>query len=160
MSDHLDLLAELRSLRGLAAEVRSLRSELHAVTAELHAGRTRAALPRYVSAAELADVFGVDRAWCYRHAAQLGACQLGDGKRGRLRFDLEVALERALEPLAAAPARAPEPTGGCVADSRPGGAIPPRLRAKSRPSGPRSSAGAVSAAVSRLDGRTDRREAA
>jgi hypothetical protein len=43
---------------------------------------------RYVDAAQLARALGVERAWAYAHAAQLGALRLG-GPRGRLRFDLE-----------------------------------------------------------------------
>ena len=43
---------------------------------------------RYVDAAQLARALGVERAWVYAHAAQLGALRLG-GPRGRLRFDLE-----------------------------------------------------------------------
>jgi hypothetical protein len=43
---------------------------------------------RYVDAAQFAQALGVERAWVYAHAAQLGALRLG-GPRGRLRFDLE-----------------------------------------------------------------------
>lgn len=43
---------------------------------------------RYVDAARLAEVLGVERQWVYEHSAQLGAIRLG-GPRGRLRFDLE-----------------------------------------------------------------------
>jgi hypothetical protein len=44
-----------------------------------------------VDAAELARMLGTSRAWVYRNAARLGARRLGDGVRGRLRFDLEAA---------------------------------------------------------------------
>ena len=49
-------------------------------------GCTRAV--RYVDAAELARVLGVERDWVYAHARPLGAIRLG-GPHGRLRFDLQ-----------------------------------------------------------------------
>jgi hypothetical protein len=45
--------------------------------------------PRYVSASELADAFGLDRAWIYSHAEELGVVKFGGGARPRLRFDLQ-----------------------------------------------------------------------
>ncbi len=42
-----------------------------------------------VSAAEVARELNVGRQWVYEHAEELGARRLGDGPRGRLRFDLE-----------------------------------------------------------------------
>jgi hypothetical protein len=42
-----------------------------------------------VSAAEVAAELNVGRQWVYEHAQELGAVRLGDGPRGRLRFDLE-----------------------------------------------------------------------
>ncbi len=42
-----------------------------------------------VSAAEVARELNVGRQWVYEHADELGAHRLGDGPRGRLRFDLE-----------------------------------------------------------------------
>lgn len=53
---------------------------------------------RYVDAAHLARVLGVERDWVYAHARQLGAIRLG-GTRGRLRFD----LHHATSTLAPAP---------------------------------------------------------
>ncbi len=44
---------------------------------------------RLVSAAEVARELHVGRQWVYEHAGELGARRLGDGPRGRLRFDLE-----------------------------------------------------------------------
>ncbi len=44
---------------------------------------------RLVSAAEVAHELNVGRAWVYEHSTELGARRLGDGPRGRLRFDLE-----------------------------------------------------------------------
>jgi hypothetical protein len=47
-----------------------------------------------VDAAELARRLGVERSWVYTHAIQLGAIKLGNGRRPRLRFDPQVAIER------------------------------------------------------------------
>lgn len=51
------------------------------------AGRAPHAI-RYVDAATVARVLGVERDWVYDHARELGAVRLG-GPQGRLRFDLE-----------------------------------------------------------------------
>ena len=40
-----------------------------------------------LTAAEVAERFGVDRSWVYAHARELGVVQLGAGPRPRLRFD-------------------------------------------------------------------------
>jgi len=42
---------------------------------------------RYLDAAQLAELLGVERDWVYAHARQLSAIRLG-GPHGRLRFDL------------------------------------------------------------------------
>lgn len=47
------------------------------------------AADRLVTAAEVAHELRVERQWVYEHAEELGARRLGDGPRGRLRFDLE-----------------------------------------------------------------------
>lgn len=47
---------------------------------------------RLLDAAELADLLGVARSWVYDNAERLGAVRIGDGPRGRLRFDAETAL--------------------------------------------------------------------
>jgi hypothetical protein len=44
-----------------------------------------------VDARTLAAALGVARSWVYEHSAELGAVRLGEGKRARLRFDLEAA---------------------------------------------------------------------
>lgn len=47
----------------------------------------------------LARVLGVQSRWVYEHATELGAIRLGEGRRPRLRFDPEEAVERlALRP--------------------------------------------------------------
>jgi predicted DNA-binding transcriptional regulator AlpA len=48
-----------------------------------------------LDASEAAARLGVGRAWVYRHAAELGAVKLGDGRRARLRFDAESLSELA-----------------------------------------------------------------
>ena len=47
---------------------------------------------RYVDAATLAELFGVERDWVYAHQEQLGVIRLPSetGRRGRLRFDVEI----------------------------------------------------------------------
>jgi hypothetical protein len=47
---------------------------------------------RLVNAAELAHVLGVSRSMVYAHAAELGALEVGNGGRPRLRFDPQQAL--------------------------------------------------------------------
>jgi hypothetical protein len=46
-----------------------------------------------VDAATLAAELGVERSWVYAHRVELGAIQLGNGSKPRLRFDVEVARE-------------------------------------------------------------------
>jgi len=65
-----------------------------------------------VDAGTLATILDVDRSWVYEHASQLGAIRLGDGPRGRLRFDVDRALaawqhehQAAAAPVAAQPRR-------------------------------------------------------
>jgi hypothetical protein len=60
--------------------------------------REPAATPaaRYVDAAHIARVLGVDREWVYAHAHQLDAIRLG-GPAGRLRFDLQHIERRLLD---------------------------------------------------------------
>jgi hypothetical protein len=48
---------------------------------------------RLVDAQTVARALGVSRDCVYAHAAELGGQRIGDGPRGRLRFDLDRALE-------------------------------------------------------------------
>jgi hypothetical protein len=57
--------------------------------AELLHDKDSSAGHRLVSAAEVARELHCGRQWVYEHADELGARRLGDGPRGRLRFDLE-----------------------------------------------------------------------
>jgi hypothetical protein len=51
-------------------------------------------IPRdLMDAGQLAKHLGLTRAWVYEHAQQLGAIQLGDGPRPRLRFDPQTATQ-------------------------------------------------------------------
>ncbi|MGA9876454.1 MAG: hypothetical protein WBQ21_11665 [Solirubrobacteraceae bacterium] len=54
--------------------------------------RSGAVRVRLVDAATLADALGVSRDCVYVHASELGGERIGNGPRGRLRFDLDRAL--------------------------------------------------------------------
>lgn len=70
-------------------------------------GPARDAPVRYVDAAALARVLGVEREWVYAHASELGAIRLG-GPHGRLRFDLDhVRRVLGAEPTGAVAGRLP-----------------------------------------------------
>lgn len=63
--------------------------------AELLRGPAEPQAPkRLISAARVAEWWGVERSWVYAHAKQLGARRLGAGKRPRLRFDPDEVAER------------------------------------------------------------------
>jgi hypothetical protein len=54
---------------------------------------THPAPSRLLTAEQLARHLGLNRAWVYEHAAELGAIQLGNGPRPRLRFDAQLAAQ-------------------------------------------------------------------
>jgi hypothetical protein len=54
---------------------------------------TRPRPARLLTADQLARHLGLNRAWVYEHAAELGAIQLGNGPRPRLRFDAQLAAQ-------------------------------------------------------------------
>lgn len=58
---------------------------------EMLVERGHAPASRLVDAEELACLLGVSRSTIYDRASELGAVQLGDGGRPRLRFDVEQA---------------------------------------------------------------------
>lgn len=62
---------------------------------------------RLVTAAEVAQLFSVERSWVYAQADRLGAVRLGSGPRARLRFDVR-AVARALDRN---PAKTPSDAG-------------------------------------------------
>jgi hypothetical protein len=74
--------------------------------ADLIAAKQTQPLGRFVDAAQLAEVLGVERDWIYANANTLGAIRLG-GPRGRLRFDLQRVREAWPAPEANKPRRAP-----------------------------------------------------
>lgn len=49
---------------------------------------------RLMTAAEVAQWWGIERSWVYGHAEQLGARKIGGGERPRLRFDPDEVSER------------------------------------------------------------------
>ena len=59
---------------------------------ELHAQTLTPVRPALVDATTLAKAIGMSRAYVYEHAAELGAVQIGDGDKPRLRFNLDAAL--------------------------------------------------------------------
>ncbi len=79
---------------------------------------------RLVDAAMLATALGVSRDFVYAHARELGGERIGNGPRGRLRFDLDRALAaRAPSPASKEPPEPPtatskrrrrKPTGGAT----------------------------------------------
>ena len=84
--------AQLERLADLVAE-RLQPSSPQAVGAVAQKG------PSLVDASALARRLGVSRATVYEHSAELGAIEVGGGKRPRLRFDPEKAVERMDSPL-------------------------------------------------------------
>jgi hypothetical protein len=76
---------------GVAPEMFERFAELVAdrVAGRLHAEPVRR---RLVDAAAVADTLGVSRDCVYAHADELGGKHIGNGPRGRLRFDLDQAL--------------------------------------------------------------------
>ena len=82
-----------------------LAPEQLAQLADMLADRLRGVLPDHatpspnvgtngalVDAQTVADALGVDRSTVYEHAALLGGRKIGNGERGRWRFDLATAL--------------------------------------------------------------------
>jgi len=67
--------------------VQLLRQEPHPL------GASQNAPGELMDAATLARHLGLNRAWVYEHAEALGAIQLSDGPRPRLRFDPAVAAQ-------------------------------------------------------------------
>lgn len=69
----------------------------HRVAELLRSAPAAPALParqRLMTAAEVAQWWGIERSWVYAHAEQLGARKIGGGERPRLRFDPDEVSER------------------------------------------------------------------
>ncbi len=76
------------------ADTHELLASVERLRVELLAAINQAARPTLVDAAVVASELGVSRRWVYENADELGAVRLGDGVRGRLRFNLDDALGR------------------------------------------------------------------
>jgi hypothetical protein len=101
-----------------AVEMPSARIKLDPQTTEAIARRVVGLLEKrglqnreLIDAAELARRFGIERAWVYSHAFELGAVKLGGGAKPRLRFDPEVAA-RVLRRVGDGPAADPPARSG------------------------------------------------
>ncbi|HEY7932975.1 MAG TPA: hypothetical protein VID48_04040 [Solirubrobacteraceae bacterium] len=72
--------------------------------------------PELIDAGQLARRFGLTRTWIYENSARLGAIEISDGPRPRLRFDPQVASQalqsrqRRTEPIPATGNPRPTPT--------------------------------------------------
>lgn len=68
------------------------------LASERPAARAEPVMPlgsgKLLSAAQVAEWWGIDRAWVYAHADELGASRLGTGPRPRLRFDADKVRKR------------------------------------------------------------------
>lgn len=78
---------------------------------ELLADRETPSSPdRYLTAAEVAERFAVDREYVYDNADELGAIRLGNGPKARLRFDPERVHEAlGVKPFSTPPAKSAPP---------------------------------------------------
>ena len=63
-----------------------------------------------VDARQLADLLGVHPSFVYAHATELGAMRLGNGRKARIRFDVDRARE-ALDARRRRPPARPRKTG-------------------------------------------------
>jgi hypothetical protein len=86
---------------------------LHHEPPAINDGPTK--LPELIDAGQLARRFGLTRTWVYENSARLGAIEISDGPRPRLRFDPQVAAQalqprqRVTEPIPAADMPRPTP---------------------------------------------------
>jgi hypothetical protein len=71
-----------RALSSPESEIRQLARLIAAEIAALGDHSTRLLTP-----AEVAEHYGLSRAWVYKHAQELGGIRMGIGPRARLRFD-------------------------------------------------------------------------
>jgi hypothetical protein len=96
---------------------RDIAVELAPLLAELRSAPQRT--DRLVDAATLAEMLGISRHAVYNHAQALGAVRIGDGPRGRLRFNPDTALEGWTHRSSRNESRPPE-NGTVAAQTRPG----------------------------------------
>jgi hypothetical protein len=71
-----------RALSSPEGEIRQLARLIAAELAALGDSRTR-----LLTAAEVAEHYGLSRAWVYKHARELGGQRMGTGPKAPLRFD-------------------------------------------------------------------------
>ena len=91
----------------------------HRVVDLLRESESVAAESDYLTATDIARIYGVRPGWVYAHAVELGVVPLGRGVRPRLRFDPEVVAKR---------------LGACSTDRESDlGAVPPPDRESQRP---------------------------
>lgn len=94
--------------RGLGAMARRVAVDLTPQAVEQVAARVATLLRRqqeqsaetignepqgFLNVAQLARHFGLNPAWVYEHADELGAMRTGDGPKARIRFDLQTATQ-------------------------------------------------------------------
>ena len=117
-----------------------------------------------MSAAEVAEWWGVDRRWIYEHAEELGVRRLGKGIRPRLRFDPAEVAESLGDPLGGADGRDARRSAPMRGDRRTDSLSPPsramvgrqaRKRPGRRANAPRPGAG-IGGAMKRLLPRSPR----
>lgn len=73
----------------------------------LHVAQPDSLPDRLLTAAQVAEWWGVDRGWVYQHAQALGAQRLGTGTRPRLRFDPHQVARRLNRPEESRPPGTP-----------------------------------------------------
>ena len=119
---------EIAETRLAAESIEALAARLAELLGAARAPERRSPPQRLLSAAEVAEWWGVERSWVYAHAAALGARRLGAGPRPRLRFD----PDEVAEALGAPPADGRWPPdmrrSAAIADDRHPDSLSPRTR--------------------------------
>jgi hypothetical protein len=82
-----------------------------------------------ISAAKVAELWGVRRPWVYEHRDELGGVPLGRGPRPRLRFDPRIVAERLGAPGAGGPRRPDRRRSTWIPASRGSNSLSRRARA-------------------------------
>lgn len=82
-----------------------------------------------IPASEVSRRWGVQRRWVYEHREELGAIELGDGPRPRLRFDTKVLVRRLGPPDREGRARSDLPRSRWINASRISDSLSSRTRA-------------------------------
>jgi hypothetical protein len=82
-----------------------------------------------IPASEVSRRWGVQRRWVYEHREELGAIELGDGPRPRLRFDMKVLVRRLGPPGCEGRERSDPPRSRWINASRLSDSLSSRTRA-------------------------------